>query len=616
MRLPSIPHLTAAALLIIALTLPAQTAPASAPGAAQTQSVAPQPTLRATTNLVLVDVVATDRNQPVLGIDRKSFHVFEDGKEMPIASIDDHESALPVTPPAFMTTPLPANTWTNLPAYPPSRAVNVLLLDALNTPLTDQMVVRRKMIDYLATVKPGTTLAVFTLSMQLRMVTPFTTDPGALVRALKNTKANPQTSTLLNTQQDEDLNTAQLNNVQDSIAATNPGNGAPSSPVLQQITGATPVQNAVQALQQFQADQIAALFDMRMRITLDAMQQLAAYLSGIDGRKNVIWFSGAFPLVMFPDSSLFNPFENVTSYRERIQQTAEKLTAARVAVYPVDARGLIVPSEYNAANNFVDPKTFSTKIMSEEEERFNEQSTMQEVAKETGGRAYVNTNDLDKAVANAVENGSNYYTVAYAPPKEHLDGKYHKIEVRLDGEHGVELAYRHGYYAEKPGASPDRQNDSSNQFVAALAHDAPPSTEILFQARVVPAADPLFKGVSIPNPPPGQMTLKGTPHRYVIDLKLDAHSLTFNPGPDGSHRAVLELAIVAYDANGQSVNSYEHPFQLGMKDALMQKVMSSGIPLRLAFDLPAGKIGLRIGVHDLNANRAGSLEVPLQVIAP
>ncbi len=186
----------------------------------------------------------------------------------------------------------------------------MLLLDALNTPLSDQMVVRRKMIDYLATVKPGTTLAVFTLSMQLRMVTPFTTDPGALGRALKNHKANPQMSTLLNTQQDDDLNTAQLNNVQDSIAATNPGNGAPSSPVLQQIAGPTPVMNAVQALQQFQADQIAALFDMRMRITLDAMQQLAAYLGGIDGRKNVIWFSGAFPFIIFPDSPL-SPFENV-----------------------------------------------------------------------------------------------------------------------------------------------------------------------------------------------------------------------------------------------------------------------------------------------------------------
>jgi hypothetical protein len=240
---------------------------------------------------------------------------------------------------------------------------------------------------------------------------------------------------------------------------------------------------------------------------------------------------------------------------------------------------------------------------------------MQEVAKETGGRAYVDTNDLDKAVTDAVRNGSSYYTIAYAPPKEHLDGEYHKIQVRVDGERGFELAYRRGYYAEKPDASPASQDSASKQFVAALAHDAPPATQILFEARVVPASDPLLKGVSVPSPAPGQMTLKGTPHRYVIDLTLDAHSLTFNPNPDGSHQDALELAIVGYDANGQTVNLYLHPFQLGLKDALMQKIMTSGIPLRLAFDLPAGQVYLRIGVHDLNANRAGSLEVPLQVSA-
>jgi hypothetical protein len=259
--------------------------------------------------------------------------------------------------------------------------------------------------------------------------------------------------------------------------------------------------------------------------------------------------------------------------------------------------------------------TLSAKLTNEEEQWTDTQSTMQEVAKETGGRAYVDTNDLDKAVTDAVRNGSSYYTIAYAPPKEHLDGEYHKIQVRVDGERGFELAYRRGYYAEKPDASPASQDSASKQFVAALAHDAPPATQILFEARVVPASDPLLKGVSVPSPAPGQMTLKGTPHRYVIDLTLDAHSLTFNPNPDGSHQDALELAIVGYDANGQTVNLYLHPFQLGLKDALMQKIMTSGIPLRLAFDLPAGQVYLRIGVHDLNANRAGSLEVPLQVSA-
>src|ERR1700691_4499283 len=115
------------------------------------------PSLRTSSTLVLVAVVATDRDNPVHGLDRSRFHILEDGTEQAISSFDEHQPA--AAPPAFLApAALPPNTYTNLPAYPDSPAVNVLLLDALNTPLGDQTRVRRRMIDYLGTVKPGTQL--------------------------------------------------------------------------------------------------------------------------------------------------------------------------------------------------------------------------------------------------------------------------------------------------------------------------------------------------------------------------------------------------------------------------------------------------------------------------
>ena len=124
------------------------------------------PSLRTSSNLVLVDVVVTDHDKPVHGLDRSRFHILEDGSEQTISSFDEHQPA--AAPPAFLApAALPPNTYTNLPAYPDSPAVNVLLLDALNTPTGDQMRVRSKMIDYLATLKPGTELAIFTLGTQL-----------------------------------------------------------------------------------------------------------------------------------------------------------------------------------------------------------------------------------------------------------------------------------------------------------------------------------------------------------------------------------------------------------------------------------------------------------------
>jgi VWFA-related protein len=584
------------------------------PGA-QSQNPA-APALRANSSLVLVDVVVTDHDKPVHGLDRSRFHVFEDGKEQPTFSFDEHQPA--GAPPVFLApAALPPNTFTNLPAYPGSSAVNVLLLDALNTPLGDQMRVRSKMIDYLGTVKPGTTLAIFTLGTQLRIVTQFTSDPAALVSLLRKPKTNTQQSPLVDTPSSTDLDNNQVN----AVAGTQPVTPPPLSNTGASNLGsqiAEPM-NAVTALQQFQADQIAGQINVRMHITLQAMRQLAGYLGGISGRKNVIWFSGAFPLMLFPDKSLPDPFANVEGYREEVQKTTDMLTAARVAIYPVDASGLWEPTEFSVASNPTIPTDAagaqSAQWSQQREQHYGDQATMQQVADDTGGKAYLETNDFGDAVASAIDNGSSYYTLAYVPKNAVLDGRYRTIKVTLDGDHGLKLAYRRGYYADAPAGSSPSGSGPSGVFAAALDHDAPDATAILLKARVLPATDPVFQDVSLPSGAAGDKSasFNGPPHRYMVDLTIDAHSLVLDNLPDGSRKAAIELALIAYDGLGHPLNDYTHAFQVGLNAAQFQRILSSGISVRLPFDLPAGQVDLRIGVHDLNADRAGSLEIPLDI---
>jgi hypothetical protein len=189
--------------------------------------------------------------------------------------------------------------------------------------------------------------------------------------------------------------------------------------------------------------------------------------------------------------------------------------------------------------------------------------------------------------------------------------------VRLDDDHGLKLAYRRGYYADAPGKSSPAGSEQTNVFAAALAHDAPAATGILLKARVLPAADPVFQGVSLPSGAAGEKSpsFKNPAHRYIVDLTLDAHGLALDTAPDGSRKAAIELALIAYDSDGQRLSYYTHSFQMGLKAAQFEQVMTSGISVRLPFDLPAGKVDLRIGVHDLNADRAGSLEIPLDIQA-
>ena len=79
----------------------------------------------------------------------------------------------------------------------PTSAANVLLLDALNTPMQDQTFVRQRMIRYLRSIPPGTQIAVFTLASRLRMVSGFTTDIGTIEQALSQEQTPVEKSVMV-----------------------------------------------------------------------------------------------------------------------------------------------------------------------------------------------------------------------------------------------------------------------------------------------------------------------------------------------------------------------------------------------------------------------------------
>ena len=586
-----------------ACAVAAQTATSPAPS--NSAPTTPTTVLHASTSLVLVDVVVTDHGKPVHGIDRNRFHLYEDGREQRIASFDEHQpppASAHAAAVAAHIAALPPHTYTNVPPYPDSGAVNVLLLDALNTPMADQQEERKEMIEYLGKIPPGTPIAIFTLASRLQLITGFTTDAALLVKVMKGKAAAPSQSVVL-----ED----QANSVQLEM----------ENKIYQMEIGNVSAQ-AIEAVKEFEADYTAVQNNLRTRVTLDALQELARYLSGIPGRKNVIWFAGSFPITIDPDPALPRSMRNMDQYGTEIRRTGALLTAARVAVYPVDARGLMVPTTANAnytpSGNFMkgnDPvsKDYTNSLSQNAEE----QASMQTVAQETGGKAFFNSNDLKAAVESALEDGSSYYTIAYIPAALKLDGSFHRFKVTVD-QGGDKLAYRDGYYAD-PGYGPgsNAQNPEGAKLItAAILQGAPPSTQILLTARVLPSTDAQFKNVALPTDPAGQMaaTIKGPPHLYVVDLSVDPRGIAFSDAADGGHDAKIEFLLVGYDAQANRVNYQDQTLSITLKPKQFESIMANGLNARMFLDLPAGPGFLRIAVQDLNAGRVGSLEVPLAVV--
>ena len=562
-------------------------------------------TIRTNVRRVLLDVVVTNgAGEPVTALPREQFQVFEDGQPQTLTSFEEHAGMPDMS---ALQAKLPPNTFSNLPLAKAGDAANILLLDALNTQMSDQSNVHVQMIKYIKGIRPGTRLAIFTLAERLRFIQGFTSDPALLMAAVNGQKsaANPQSSPLLQTSAEIDADNTITAQMQEMAAET----------------GSAQLQAAAAALQQFQAETVSSRTDVRVQTTLDALQKLARYLQGMPGRKNVIWFSGSFPLTIFSDFSLegANPMRQ---YQEEVERTANLLSASQVAIYPIGAQGLAVDPHYDLSGpqspKFAGatPEQQMTQyqvgdLQSGSTARAAAFAAMDELAKDTGGEALYNTNGLNNALDRVLNHGTHYYTITYAPPARKIDDRLRHIEVKVSGGN-YHLSYRRGYYANDVALTQSAPAKPTGDPLRPLMdHGTPDSTAIVYTMRVLPAN---------PQPPPGAAragsneNLKGPVTRYAVTFTVPADHLTLDPAPDGVRHGSLEVTLLAYDRDGKPLNWMVRMLQLTVAPARFAVVQANGLSFSLEIDVPASDVYLRSGVYDQGSSQAGTLEIPLAAL--
>ena len=577
----SVPSSGAAQQTPAAQPKPPASSPASTPSAtptqastqAQPQQPATTPVLKVTTRLVLVDVVVTDNNgKPITDLKQNDFEVRENGKPHKIA-------AFAFQPPpnmggnGYKPFALSPGVFTNLrningQVGPPT----ILLIDALNTPFKDQPYMRQQLVKYLEHLEPGRNLAIYTLGTRLRMVQDFTSDPDLLHEALKKVS----------------LQSSMFNQEQQDFTDAFPGLDPDSSD--QNIA------QMAQTLKEFEAEQQAFQRDIQVRVTLDAMKELAHNVAGYPGRKNLVWLSGSFPLAVFPDETSSNPFNVQRQYGDDLRKTAAIFSNEQIAVYPVDARGLVggfLPDASQRGASLTGPRggMNAVRMIQQGSTQLNaSHDSMNELASQTGGRAFYNRNDIDRAIALSVAEGSTYYTLAYYPEDKTPDGKFRKIEVKLDRK-GVQAHYRKGYFATE--TQPPDEKTARIEFIRALAPDAPITTALPFLVRVTPP-DKDHKEVA-------------------LDFSVVPSAISFEPQGELEH-AEVEFLTRIYDPKGKQVGSTESALlSTQLKPATYKQVMTYGLRYHQTVNLPPGKYVLKMGVRDHRSNAIGTLAAKLEV---
>lgn len=570
---------------------------------------APAATFHAESHQVLLDVVIVDRGHFVPGLKPADFTILEDGKPQKIVGFAVHQtSSTPPAPAAKFT--LPPNQYTNYQIADPQRPISIVLMDVLNTQVQDQAYTRKQMIEFLKTLPPGQRVALFGLGTKLNMIQGFTGDSDTLVAAAKTLLR--KSSPLMTSEQDREADEITASNLQVNAGpGVGPPGGMPANSSMMLAPVVQGIQKALLSEQNYQQT-------LRMEMTLAALQSLARALSAYPGRKNLLWLSAEFPIRFGPNFAPTNAvsdqarggLDNSTRTQDvrveapPIQETAALLTASQIAVYPIDIRGTISTGTgidagqgniYGSIGRLSDTRDHMEQRQITME--WDDHEAMSDIARETGGKAFYGSNDIKAALTASMDEGENYYTLAYTPENRKWDGKYRKLEVKST-QGGAKLTYRRGYYAvANPDAVKGKVVDDQIAllFATAMHPEAPTSTMVLLKVQVLPP-DATHKTVR-------------------IDYAINPQDVTFADTPDKLKHVALDLMAVAWDKDGKSSGESSDKIDTSVSLSSYQNAMHSYIPAHQELEVRPGNYTLRLGVVDRNSRRIGTVDVPLTVTA-
>jgi VWFA-related protein len=574
------------ALIGLAVPLLAQTA---VPG-----ENTPISTLRINSRAVLLDVIVTDSSgKPITGLPKDAFTVTEQGKPQKISFFEENGAARTAQP-AVMPK-LPPDVFTNFSPFPQPPAVNVLLLDSLNTRMESQSNIHSEVMKFLKSAKPGTRSAIFTMGLGLHFIQGFNDDPAVLAAALNNMKNNEVETSVILKGQDE-TNTQQK--VIGMMSAPE-GHGATAAPA-----------GMTSALQLFTAENDTSRSFDRIAVTLANLQRLATFLQGFPGRKNIIWFAEKVPSSFVTQNGSIetgNP-----AIDEEIQKTLAMLATARAALYPASGSGLGNYSAYLAES------TDKGSTLNEGMDRNADQIDAQLLAEQSGGRAFANTNGLSEVIDKVTSDTGNFYTLSYVPTNAKMDGVFRNIGVKVAGGK-YSLSYRRGYFAvdsDLPGSALSLRNQKVQKLAAHTTGAADPllpfmdlgmpqSEQILYKVRIVPA-----------EAAENQPVAKKDKNRYKVDFAIDLNDLKLTLDADGLHKGKLNFSLIVYDRYENIISREDHLAELNIKPDVYASFQQTGVQLHAEIGVPKGNYWLRTGVYDQGSRKVGTMEVALGSVVP
>jgi VWFA-related protein len=509
--------------------------------------------IRVESELVLVNVIARDKEgKPVTDLKKTDFTILEDAKPQSISSFDfENLDTIPLA-----ATPGPAQAGIEEKSQGPSKplltrkdaeeALNnkrviVLFFDlgSMNPDETQRAVdAAKKYVQKKMTA--ADMIAIVSLASSLRLDQDFTNDSRQLVRVLNRyTQAEGQ--------------------------GFDNGPNGDTDGIEETGNAYTPDETEYN---QFNTDR-----------KLQALQSISQVLSHFNQKKSVIYFASGVTQT---------GIENEIALRAAVNAAIK----ANVAIYTLDARGLEAQPPGGGAQtaSLRGQALYSgSAVESALDSNFASQETLTTLSADTGGKAFLDSNDLGQVFDRVQRDTSAYYVLGYHSNNPLRDGRFRHIQVKVNRP-GLNLEFRKGYYAPK-----DFQHftteDKERQMADELASDLPNTDVAVYMTASYFRLDD---------------------RRFYVPaaLVVPGSQIPFTKGGD-KDRASLDIIGEVQDELKRPVSSVRETVKLSLDAA--QEVGRKNVQYSTGFILAAGKYRFKFVVRENQSGRLGSLETEFSV---
>jgi len=560
-------------------------------GLAQTATPTPPETdadvVKISTNLIQLDVTVTDKNGKIVtGLSAEDFEVFENDEKQTITNFS-FVSSMPEIKPVLT----PGKNQAGVPIPPVQirpaqiRRTIALVVDDLGLSAESIHFVKRALKKFVdEQMQPADLVAIIRTGSGTGALQQFTSDKNMLYTAIEKIRWNPLGRAGVTTF------AAREPTLQEQVQATT---AIPMGGDL------TLTEGAVEA----EKDRITAFNELREDIfavgTLGAINYIVKGMNELPGRKSIMLFSDGFSICT--DTDMKNDGGRCTRMRDALQQLTDLCNRAAVTIYTQDARGLtptaLTVQDIPATN----PKSLREGLTERTDELRDKQQGLEYLAEETGGRAILNNNDLNKGLEKLLEDTKGFYLIGYQPDAETFDSKtrrFNKLIIKVKRS-DLNVHYRSGFFgvADSDVRRTAAQNETPLQQILKPLTSPFAANEINLKLNTIFGKDER-NGAFL--------------HSF---LHIDARDLKFSEAPDGTKQATFDVLAISYGENGAIVEQVGENYTIKIKNEKYQNLLNNGFVYNFVFPIKKpGAYQMRVALRDAASAKVGSasqfIEVP------